>query len=127
MPPPSRIIVALRRQLAAEIVRSLGPGSAYSIAPSYGVRQPRMSELERGVVDRCSVEWLIRRIERMGGTVQVTVTLGDAGRKWHTDRARRFRMGVTDALVPTTHGPTDARALGPLSAPLLSTLIPNLE
>jgi predicted XRE-type DNA-binding protein len=89
MPAPSRIISALRRQLAAEIVRSLGVGSAYCVAPSYGIRQPRMSELERGIVDRCSVEWLIRRIERMGGTVQVTVTLGDAGRKWLTDRARR--------------------------------------
>ena len=89
MAPPSRIIIELRRQLAGEMVRSLGPGSAYCVAPSYGIPQPRMSELERGIVDRCSMEWLIRRIERMGGTVQVTVTLGDAGRKWWTDRARR--------------------------------------
>ena len=87
------VIRGIRQQLAAEIVRSLGPGSQYAIAPSFGIAQPRMSELARGIVDRCSVEWLIRRIERMGGTVQVTVTLGDAGRKWMSDRFRAQRAG----------------------------------
>ncbi|CAN5849643.1 hypothetical protein BH11GEM2_BH11GEM2_01680 [soil metagenome] len=81
MPEPSSLILALRRQLAADIVRSLGPDSADCIAPRYGMRQPRMSELERGLVDRCSVEWLIRRIECMGGTVQITVALGDTRRR----------------------------------------------
>jgi len=76
----------LRRELASEIVRSLGPLSQHVIAPSFGIPQPRMSELNRGVVDRCSMEWLIRRIYRMGGTVEVRVVLGDAGRKWHSDR-----------------------------------------
>ena len=76
----------IREQLAAEIVRSLGPMSQHVVAPSFGIRQPRMSELNRGRVDRCSVEWLIRRIHRLGGTVQVSVTLGDAGRKWVLDR-----------------------------------------
>jgi len=55
MPAPSRIIVALRRQLAAEIVRSLGPGSAYVVAPSYGIPQPRVSELERAGSPRTSL------------------------------------------------------------------------
>ena len=87
------VVRGIRQQLAAEIVRSLGQGSQYAIAPSFGIAQPRMSELSRGVVDRCSVEWLIRRIERMGGTVQVTVTLGDAGRKWMSDRFRAQRAG----------------------------------
>jgi predicted XRE-type DNA-binding protein len=82
-------IHALRRQLAAEIVRSLGPMSAYSIAPSYGIPQPRMSELERGRVDRCSVEWLIRRIHRMGGTVTISVELGDTAREWMWSRTKR--------------------------------------
>jgi predicted XRE-type DNA-binding protein len=82
-------IPGLRRQLADEIVRSLGPCSAYSIAPSFGIRQPRMSELSRGLVDRCSVEWLIRRIARMGGSVEITVTLGDARRKWAAETSRR--------------------------------------
>ncbi|MDQ2666919.1 MAG: helix-turn-helix domain-containing protein [Gemmatimonadota bacterium] len=82
-------MLSLRRHLGAEIVRSLGPASAYSIAPSFGIRQPRMSELSRGVVDRCSIEWLIRRIHRMGGSVSITVTLGDAGRQWSIERFRR--------------------------------------
>ena len=77
----------LRRQLAAEIVRSLGPGSQHVVAPSYGIRQPRMSELNRGSVDRCSMEWLVRCIHRLGGAVEIRVTLGDAGREW---RARGF-------------------------------------
>ena len=87
------VVWGIRKQLAAEIARSLGPGSQYAIAPSFGIAQPRMSELSRGIVDRCSVEWLIRRIERMGGTVQVTVTLGDAGRKWMSDRFQAQRAG----------------------------------
>src|SRR4051812_15908184 len=82
MPVRSKVILALRRQLAAEIVQSLGPRSQFCIAPHYGIRQPRMSELERGLVERCSIEWLIRRIERMGGSVKVTVTLGDTRRSW---------------------------------------------
>jgi hypothetical protein len=37
-----------------------------------------MSELARGKVDRCSLEWLIERVHRAGGTVELTVTLGDS-------------------------------------------------
>ena len=81
----------LRRQLAAEIVRSLGPDSQYAVAPSCGIRQPRMSELNRGDVDRCSVEWLIRCVYRLGGTVEVSVTLGDAGRAWRVERLAALR------------------------------------
>lgn len=92
--PGDKLIVSLRRQLAAEIVRSLGPNSQYSIAPSYGIPQPRMSELNRGVVDRCSLEWLIRRIERLGGSVVVTVTLGNAARQWTLDRRAESRRLV---------------------------------
>ena len=95
--PGDILIESLRRQLAAEIVRSLGPNSQYVIAPRYGIPQPRMSELNRGVVDRCSVEWLVRRIHRLGGTVTITVTLGDAGRRWNVERfaeARRRRAGL---------------------------------
>jgi len=77
---PTFRILELRRQLAAEIDRSLGPMSQHVIAPNFGIPQPRMSELSRGVVDRCSVEWLIRCIHRLGGSVEITVTLGDAGR-----------------------------------------------
>ena len=85
------IITSLRRQLAAEIVRFLGEGSQHTIAPTFGIPQPRMSELNRGVVDRCTVEWLIRRVYRLGGSVQVTVTLGDARRAWVTARTARMR------------------------------------
>ena len=86
----------IRSQLAAAIVRSLGPMSQHVVAPSFGIRQPRMSELNRGVIDRCSIEWLIGRIYRLGGTVQVTVTLGDAGRKWVLDRAAVLCAGAPE-------------------------------
>ena len=89
-------IYILRQQLAAEITRSLGPGSQFVIAPFYGIPQPRMSELSRGIVEGCSVEWLIRRIYRMGGSVRIEVTLGDVARKRARAAAneRRLRLGL---------------------------------
>jgi predicted XRE-type DNA-binding protein len=77
--------------LAQEIVRSLGPKSQHVIAPHFGIRQPRMSELARGKVERCSMEWLIRRIYRMGGSVNLTVALGDVRRAWSAAACRRMR------------------------------------
>lgn len=93
---PTHCILEIRRQLAAEIDRSLGPGSQHVVAPSFGIPQPRMSELSRGVVDRCSVEWLIRCIYRLGGSVEVAVTLGDAGRQWHVERLAACRVARAD-------------------------------
>jgi len=88
MPDP---IMDLRRQLAAEIVRSLGPNSHYLLAPLCGIPQPRMSQLSRGNVERFSIEWLIRRIDRLGGTVTITVTLGNFSKEWHRQRFRETR------------------------------------
>jgi predicted XRE-type DNA-binding protein len=86
-------IYQLRLQLAAEITRSLGGGqSQFVVAPSYGISQPRMSEISRGIVDRCTVEWLVRRVYRLGGTVGVRITLGDAHREWVAARLRRSRL-----------------------------------
>jgi hypothetical protein len=71
-------IHALRAQLAREIVRALGGIFAqYYISKRYGIPQQRMAELCRGKVERCSMEWLIRRIYRMGGTVSLTIELED--------------------------------------------------
>ena len=84
-------VYGLRVRLAREIVRSLGPKSQHVVAPHFGIAQPRMSELERGKVERCSMEWLIRRIYRMGGSVTLTVTLGDARRAWSAAGFRRMR------------------------------------
>lgn len=87
--PPDDPIYTIRQQLAAEITRSLGPNSQHVVAPYFGIRQPRMSELSRGVVDRCTIEWLMRRIHRLGGAVTVKVTLGDAYRIWADAMRRR--------------------------------------
>lgn len=77
----------LRAQLAGAIVRALGGSSAqYVRSKRYGIPQPRMSELCRGKVERCSIEWLIRRVHRMGGTVSLTIELGDP------EEERRRRM-----------------------------------
>lgn len=83
-------IYTIRQQLAAEITRSLGGAeSQHVIAPHFGIRQPRMSELSRGIVDRCTIEWLMRRIHHLGGAVTVNVTLGDAYRTWSDAMRRR--------------------------------------
>ncbi len=88
---PHDPVWSLRLQLASDIVRALGPGAQHTIGPSYGIAQPRMSELERGIVDRCSLEWLIRRIHRMGGSVDITVRLSDVKRSWHWEQFARMR------------------------------------
>ena len=104
--PPSPAIMLFRRQLADELVRSLGPGSQHVLAPHFGIAQPRMSELSRGYVGRCSVEWLIGTIHRLGGSVRIEVTLGGAAREARRSRfaAMRARRGVaggsTGELIP---------------------------
>ena len=88
---PDDPIYTIRQQLATEITRSLrGSDSQHVVAPYFGIRQPRMSELSRGVVDRCTIEWLMRRIHRLGGTVTVSVTLGDARRIWVDAMRQRY-------------------------------------
>ncbi|MHB1861410.1 MAG: helix-turn-helix domain-containing protein [Gemmatimonadaceae bacterium] len=89
-------ILVLRRQVASEIVRSIGPGAPYVISPYFGIPAPRMSELVRAQVDRCSLEWLIERVYRMGGSVALAVTLGDAGREFR--RARSCRRPLVPKL-----------------------------
>ena len=62
-----------------------------------------MSELERGMVNRCSIEWLIHRIHRMGGVVEITVTLGNVRRAWFRERfarTRRVGRGRFASLTP---------------------------
>jgi hypothetical protein len=56
----------LRRQLAAAIAASLGPNAQEVSAPPYGIPQPRMSQLERGVVGRYRAA-AARRIEQGTG------------------------------------------------------------
>ncbi|MGH7633920.1 MAG: XRE family transcriptional regulator, partial [Gemmatimonadaceae bacterium] len=74
--------------------RALGPKSQHVIAPSYGIPQPRVSNLGRGQVDRFNLEWLIGRVHRMGGTVELTVDLGDVRSSWIRAHAKRgfFRI-----------------------------------
>ena len=86
---PDDPIYALRTELAREIARALGGRAAQGrIAKRYGIPRPRMSELCLGNVKRCSIEWLIRRIHNMGGTVTLTITLGDPERERWIARVR---------------------------------------
>ena len=91
MRKPDDRLLAMRRQLAARITQSLGANGQHVISRSYGIPQPRMSELSRGIVDRCSLEWLIRRVHRLGGTVTLTVEVGDAARTWTRGRMSGMR------------------------------------
>ncbi len=94
---PDDPIYALRAELAREIVRALGGIFAqYFISPRYGIARPRMSELCRGDVSRCSMEWLIRRFHRMGGRVELRIEVEDP------ERERRFQAAAkrrADALA----------------------------
>lgn len=104
--PGDEIVKALRGQLAAEIVRALPPRAEFVVAPSFGIPQPRMSELNRGLVDRCSMEWLIRRIHRMGGSVTVTVELEGVERLWR--QGVRARNAARRAASVNPVGSADA-------------------
>ena len=107
---PTNQVLALRRQLADEIVRVLGPGAQQGMSASYGISQPRMSELERGDVHRCTLEWLVRRIHRVGGSVRLTVTLGDVRREWGR---QRFSSARSPAAARRRDGgalPSDSNA-----------------
>ena len=87
---PDDPVYALRAQLAREIVRALGGSFAqYFISRRYGIPQPRMSELCRGRVERCSLEWLIRRVHRMGGTVGLTISIEDEATRSRRDAQER--------------------------------------
>ena len=87
---PDDPITALRAQLAREIVRALGGSFAqHFISARYGIPQPRMSELCRGKVQRCSIEWLIRRIHRMGGRASISIAIPDL----EEERRRRSMEG----------------------------------
>ena len=44
----------------------------------YGLSQPRVSELFHDKVDRCTLEWLIRRIHLLGGRVTMDVAIDGA-------------------------------------------------
>ena len=88
-------IVALRLQVAREIVRALGPAARYVVAPKFGIGEARYSELSRDLVDRCTLEWLIERVYRMGGSVTVAVSVSAVKRKWRGAGFARFRQSPT--------------------------------
>jgi predicted XRE-type DNA-binding protein len=111
---PTNRILALRRELAREIIAAVGPGAQFTIAPAFGISQPRMSELERGQVERCSMEWLITRVHRMGGTVRVTVELPDVRRAVWTERFAAYRRRLAERAAAEPHSKIGIpRAPGP--------------
>jgi predicted XRE-type DNA-binding protein len=94
---PDHRVTALRRQLAEAITKAVGGKQGqHVIAPAYGIPQNRMSELARGRVHRHTMEWMIRRIHLMGGSVHLSITLGDVVRQWwlRPTRDKRKRQTV---------------------------------
>jgi predicted XRE-type DNA-binding protein len=104
MRAPDHRITDLRRQLAQAITDAVGPRGQHVVAPLYGIPQPRMSELSRGRVAHCSMEWLIRRVHLMGGTVGLTITLGDVAREWRLARYQRKRQPVVPLAPYSLYG-----------------------
>ena len=67
-------LAALLPQLRADA----SPGDSLVFIGDYVDRGPD----SRGVVERYTIEWLIRRIHYLGGSVTIAVTLADAHRVW---------------------------------------------
>ena len=112
MKTPDPRITALRRQLAAAITTAVGGSRGqFVIAPAYGIPQNRMSELARGRVHRHTMEWMIRRIHLMGGSVQLSITLGDVERQWRLNPTRYDRQSQT--VVPLRPYSLYGRGLDP--------------
>ena len=112
MRAPDHRITALRRELAAAITTAVGGAQGqHVIAPAYGIPQNRMSELARGMVHRHTMEWMIRRIHLMGGSVALSITLGDVRREWWLRPTRHKRQ--RKAIVPLRPYSLYGRGLDP--------------
>ena len=69
-------IAALKRQLAAELVRAIQGWTPGQLIHRINIDQPRVSDLRRGRLERISLERLIRWLDGMGRTVDVSVRSG---------------------------------------------------
>jgi len=67
-------VPALKRELAQAIVLRLGRSGQFNLASRVGVDQPRASDLERGRLERFSLQQLVRFAARADGDVRITVT-----------------------------------------------------
>ena len=77
-------IPALKRQLAGEIRALLANHHQFVAAMILGVDQPRMSDIQRGKLDRFSLEKLIRLLAHID--CRVTIGVASMG----TPRIRRW-------------------------------------
>jgi predicted XRE-type DNA-binding protein len=67
-------IPALKRQLAAELVRAIDGWRTADMAVMMHTDPPRISDLRHGRLDRLSLESLIRMLTRLRYRVDVRVT-----------------------------------------------------
>jgi predicted XRE-type DNA-binding protein len=66
-------VPALKEQLQKELIASLGMFEQSMAANAIGTDQPRMSDLERGRLERFSLESLIRFLARIERRVELNV------------------------------------------------------
>ena len=83
-------IPALKRQLAAELVRVMHGWTTTELVFRVRIDQPRISDLRRGRLERISVERLIRWLAELNHRVDVTVS-EDRGRRGCSAAAARLR------------------------------------
>jgi predicted XRE-type DNA-binding protein len=75
LPPPLPDPIArIKSEMAELVVQRTLRGTQEMAAAFLRIDQPRMSNLRRGVLDRFSLEQLLRFITRAGGEIQITVT-----------------------------------------------------
>lgn len=112
MKAPDHRIAQLRRELAAAITVAVGGSQGqFVIAPAYGIPQNRMSELARGKVHRHTMEWMIRRIHLMGGSVALNITIGNVAHQWWLRPTRHKRQ--RQSIVPLRPYSLYGRGLDP--------------
>ena len=66
-------VPVLKRQLAQAIIDHLGASGQVNIASRIGVDQPRASNLQRGRLQRFSLQQLVRFVARADGEVTLSI------------------------------------------------------
>jgi predicted XRE-type DNA-binding protein len=72
-PPEEAANLALRSDLMAALIRATRKMPQAAAAALLGVRQPRVSDLKRGQIDRFTIDALVNMLAHAGGTARLII------------------------------------------------------
>lgn len=105
MAPPDPI-PALKEQLGREIVAFFGSFDQFIAASILGVDQPRFSDLQRGRLERLSLQKLVRMLARIDRHVQLTIVdVADKRPRQYLGKARRENELAVSRTSTSGHSP----------------------